>query len=51
VAELAERGLKMDYRTMWDFVHAEKLSHKKDADCRRTGSLRCGPTPRAMEYR
>jgi len=29
VAELAERGLKVDYRTMWDFVHAEKLSHKK----------------------
>jgi len=29
VAELAERGLKVDYRTVWDFVHAEKLSHKK----------------------
>ncbi len=29
VAELAERGLKVDYRTMWDFVHAQKLSHKK----------------------
>ena len=29
VAELAERGLKVDYRTMWDFVHNEKLSHKK----------------------
>jgi len=29
VAELAERGLKVDYRTVWAFVHAEKLSHKK----------------------
>jgi transposase len=29
VAELAERGLKVDYHTVWDFVHAEKLSHKK----------------------
>jgi transposase len=38
VAELAERGLKVDYRTMWEFVHAEKLSYKKDADCRRAGS-------------
>jgi len=27
VAELA--GLKVDYRTVWEFVHAEKLSHKK----------------------
>src|SRR3954467_13431863 len=30
VPELAERGLKVDYRTMWEFVHAEKLSYKKD---------------------
>ena len=29
VAELAERGLEVDYKTMWEFVHAEKLSHKK----------------------
>jgi putative transposase len=29
VEELAERGLTVDYHTMWDFVHAEKLSHKK----------------------
>jgi putative transposase len=29
VAELAERGLKVDYKTMWEFVHAEKLSYKK----------------------
>jgi putative transposase len=25
----AERGLKVDYRTMWNFVHAERLSFKK----------------------
>ena len=29
VAELAARGLKVDYRSVWEFVHAEKLSHKK----------------------
>ena len=29
VAELAEQGLKVDYRVVWEFVHAEKLSHKK----------------------
>jgi transposase len=31
VAELAERGLKVDYRTMWAFAHAEGLSFKKNA--------------------
>jgi hypothetical protein len=29
VAELAERGLKVDYRSVWEFIHAEKLSFKK----------------------
>ena len=29
VAELGERGLKVDYRTVWDFVHREKLTYKK----------------------
>ena len=29
VAELAERGLGVDYRSVWNFVHAEKLSFKK----------------------
>jgi hypothetical protein len=28
VAELAERGLKVDYRSVWEFVHAEKLLGK-----------------------
>lgn len=29
VKELAERGLKVDYRSVWAFVHGEKLSYKK----------------------
>jgi putative transposase len=29
VAELAERGLVVDYHSVWNFIHAEKLSHKK----------------------
>lgn len=29
VGELAGRGLAVDYRSVWEFVHAEKLSYKK----------------------
>ena len=29
VAELGERGMPVDYKTVWAFVHAEKLTHKK----------------------
>jgi transposase len=29
VCELGERELKVDYRSVWEFVHAEKLSFKK----------------------
>jgi transposase len=29
VAEFAESGLKVDYRTVWNFVHAEKLRYEK----------------------
>jgi putative transposase len=29
VAELAQRGLTVDYRVVWNFVHDEKLSYKK----------------------
>ena len=29
VDELAERGLSVDYRVVWQFVHDEKLSYKK----------------------
>ena len=41
VAELAERGLKVDYRTVWSFVHAEKLSFKKNRGGWRTRSSGC----------
>ena len=40
VAELAERGLKVDYRTVWSFVHAEKLSFKKNRGGWRTRPFR-----------
>ncbi len=36
VDELAERGLKVDYRSVWNFVHAEKLSFKKNRTRQRT---------------
>lgn len=29
VRELAERGLRVDYRSVWEFVHAEELTYKK----------------------
>ncbi len=37
VAELAERGLRVDYRTMWKFVHREGLSFKKNRAGERAG--------------
>jgi putative transposase len=40
VAELAERDLKVDYHTVWSFVHDEKLSFKKNRAGQRTGSPR-----------
>jgi putative transposase len=40
VTELSERGLKVDYRAVWEFVHAEKLSFKKNATRQRAGSTR-----------
>lgn len=48
VAELAERGLKVDYRTVWSFVHAEKLSFKKNSGGWRTRSSRRGAAAGAM---
>jgi len=38
VIELASRGLKVDYRTVWSFVHDEKLSFKKKRGGWRTRS-------------
>ena len=30
VGELAERGLRVDYHTMWNFAHSEGFSFKKN---------------------
>jgi putative transposase len=48
VAELAERGLTVDYRSVWAFVHAEDLSFKKNRSRRRTGPARRGAPARAV---
>jgi transposase len=47
VGELAERGLKVDYRSVWEFVRAEKLSFKKKRGGWRTRSSRrrAAPSP------
>jgi len=38
VVEFAERGLKVDYHSVWNFVHAEQLSFKKNRARQRAGS-------------
>jgi putative transposase len=38
VAELGERGLDVDYRSVWEFVHAEKLTYKKRRWSRANGT-------------
>jgi transposase len=40
VAELAERGVKVDYVQVWRFIHAEGLSFKKKRSPRRTGAAK-----------
>ena len=49
VAELAERGLRVDYRTMWTFVHREGLSFKKKRAGQRARSSGRGPQTRPLE--
>ena len=49
VVELAEHGLKVDYRSVWNFVHAEKLSFKKNRRGQRTRSFRRGTPAGAMD--
>ena len=49
VAELADRGLKVDYRSVWEFVHAEKLSFKKKRGGWRTRPSRRGAAAGAMD--
>lgn len=48
VAELAERGVKVDYRQVWEFVHAEGLSFKKKRAARRATPAEGGAAARAM---
>ena len=48
-AELGERGLKVDYRSVWEFVHAEKLSFKKKRGGWRTRSARRGAAARPVD--
>jgi putative transposase len=49
VTELAERGLKVDYRSVWQFVHAEKLSFKKKRGGWRTRSPGRGAAASAVD--
>ncbi len=49
VAELAGRGLKVDYHSVWDFVHTEKLSFKKKRGGWRTRSSRRSAAARPMD--
>ena len=49
VIELAARGLKVDYHSVWNFVHAEKLSFKKNRARQRTGSSRRGTKAGAVD--
>ena len=49
VAELAERGVKVSYRTVWNFVHREKISYKKKRFPGRAKSPRRSPPSRALE--
>ena len=49
VAELAERGVTVDYRSVWNFVHAEKLSFKKNRRRQRTGPSRHRAKAPAMD--
>ena len=36
---LEQRGLKVDYRSVWNFVHEENLSYKKKRSVQRTGQV------------
>jgi len=49
VAELAMRGVKVDYVQVWRFAHAEGLSFKKKRAPRRTAEAESGPAARTVE--
>ena len=38
LAELADRGIVVSYGTLWNFMHREGLSHKKNRVLKRAGS-------------
>jgi transposase len=48
IVELAARGLKVGYRSVWTFVHAEGLSYKKGRHRPRTRPSRHRPPARPM---
>jgi len=48
IVELAERGLRDDYRSVWEFVHAQKLTYKKSPRRHGAGSYRRRATAHAM---
>lgn len=50
VAELAQRGLKVDYRQVWEFVHAEGLSFKKKRAARRAAPAQGRQAARAVAH-
>ena len=47
--ELAVKGIKVDYRTVWSFVHDEGLSFKKKRAPRRATAPQDRQAARAME--
>jgi putative transposase len=49
VAELAGRGLKVDYRTVWTFVRGEGLSFKKNRSAKRARPAGHRPQAGALE--
>jgi transposase len=49
VAELSERGVKVDYVQVWRFVHAEGLSFEKKRAARRTAPPVDRKAARAVE--
>jgi transposase len=48
VAEFGERGLKVDYRSVWTFVHEQGQSFKKNRARQRTRSSRRRAPARAV---
>ncbi len=49
VSELALRGTRVDYKTVWKFVHREDLSFKKKYPRHRAKPAQSSASPRAME--